>query len=182
MNRMQQISAILWLEQLAAEATRQAATIRSEIQDDAVKEYRDTGAAPTWRWQDLARVTLPVSQSGVQVSDPKAFLAWVEKHYPGEIVVETIRTIRTSWMKVFLDRVWKQSDGEVLADPEGGAKVDGLAVKAGGVPKSIAITADATAKHVFGQLAEHGLKELAAAKGPFVPVVLAELEASHVDA
>lgn len=171
MNRTDAIKAIVWLDQLAAQAKAEAAKLRADLVADARAEFDEQGTAPTWRIPDVATVAASVSHETVYVADEAVFTKWAVERYPTE--VETIRRIRESWRTRFLGEVIVEFEG--LVDRSTGEVVPGLAVKAGGEFAGISIRPTSAAKEVFSALAEHGLRELVAKASPAVPVVLAEV-------
>ena len=169
MNRTDLIKAIVWLDQLVAQAKAESSKLRLELMADARAEFEEQGTAPTWRIPDLATVAAAVSHSTAYVADEPAFTAWVAKRYPTEIE----RRVRP----VFTELVLKSANVDgTLVSYEDGEVVPGLAVRPGGEFAGVSIRATREAKEVFSALASHGLRELAAHASPVVPVVLAELE------
>lgn len=171
MNRTECVRAIVWLDQVAAKAAEESAKLRLVLATEALTEWEDQGAAPTWRIPDIATVSAVVSHGGVRVVDEAAFIRWVEQRYPTE--VETIKKVRTAWQKSFFAAIAAAETGD--ADPNTGEVIPGVEATTGGQMKGVSIRVSAAAKEVFGALAEHGLKQLAADAGPAVPVTLAEI-------
>jgi hypothetical protein len=171
MNRSDRVKAIVWLDQLVAAAAAESAKLRGELDQDARNEFEECGTAPTWRIPDVATISSSVTHESVNVTDPAAFAQWVSKRYPTEVEL----SVRAAWWKTFRTKV--QPADDVVCDPETGEVVPGLGVREGGQFGGISVRVTAAAKEVFGALADHGLRELVAAAGPAVPVVLAELEA-----
>lgn len=173
MNRTETTTAIIWLEQLIAQAKSESGKLRDQLGADAKAELDEHGVAPTWRIPDVATISLAVSKQTVYVSDEVAFAAWVQQRYPEQTEVK----VRPAWTQVFTER-------HVLVEPEGltdsatGEIVPGLAVRPGGLPMSLTIRPSADAKAVFAAVAETSLRKLALEAGPSMPVVLAELEAT----
>jgi hypothetical protein len=173
MNRTEVVRAVVWLDQLAARAKDESRKLREQLQADARAEWQEQGTAPTWRIPDVATVAASVTHESVVVEDMTALTRWMEQRYPTE--VETVRSIRPAFLAGFLPRA--KPAGDVVCDPETGEVIPGLGVREGGQFGGISVRVTAAAKEVFGALADHGLRELVAAAGPAVPVVLAELEA-----
>lgn len=168
MNRLDRLKGVLWLESLAAKATEESAKLRAELGEEAVEEFKRDGSAPTWRFPDLATVTLSISKDSFYVSDPEVFRNWVAARHPDGVEPR----VREVWQRLFLeglevegDRVF-QYDGEV---------VPGVAVRRGGQPRNLTVKASPQAKEVYGIVAAEGLKVAAINAGPAVPVVLAEI-------
>lgn len=175
MNRLDRLRGILWLEALAEKAHEEAGKLRAELNREAVEEFKQDGSAPTWRFPDLATLSLAVSKETAVVTDSSAFLKWVEARYPSE--VEHVTKVRESWQRNFLDRV-VMVEGDVCAMPGDGEVIPGLGVRPGGTPRSLSIKASPEAKAVYSLVAGEGLKIAALEAGASVPLVVAELEAS----
>ncbi len=171
MNRTSITQAVIWLDQLAAKAKAESAKLRDQLSADARAELEEQGTAPTWRLPDVATISTAVSHQSVVVTDEKAFAEWAEKRYPTE--VETVKVIRPVWRTHLLATA--MAEGEAVCLPDGEV-IPGLAVRPGGGFAGVTIRVAPAAKQVFGLLAEHGLRELAASSGPHGAVVLAELD------
>jgi hypothetical protein len=172
MNRQDTVKAIIWLDQLMAQAKVERQKLAGDLAADARAEFEEQGTAPTWRIPDIATVAASVSHETVTVSDHVRFQRWVAKRYPTEI--EEVLVVRPAWLGDFLKRC--QTNDLDAVDPDTGEIVPGLTVLPGGSFAGVSIRATGAAKEVFGALANHGLRELATKAGPSVPVVIAELE------
>lgn len=170
MNRQETIQALVWLKQIEARAKAEAAELQQRLAEDARAEFAKEGAAPTWRFRDLARVSASVSNEAVVVENAAAFLLWVKARYPTEI--ETVEQIRAAFQTRILADA--KVEGERVCDAEGEV-IPGLGVRKGGEFIGVSVTVDPTAKTVFGAVASEALKRMAVEAGPAVPVVLAEL-------
>ena len=166
MNRTETVQAIVWLDQLAAQAKAESAKLRQDLAADARTEYEEQGTAPTWRIPDVATVAASVTHEAVTVTDDRVLTAWVGERYPTELLT----VVRPAWLADFLSRC--QPSGDVACDPATGEVVPGLSVRPGGTFGGISVRVSAAAKEVFGALARHGLERLAVEAGPSRPVVL----------
>lgn len=146
MNRADMVRNILVLEQFAAEAKRLAGLQRDQLAAEARLELRQHGTAPTWRMPDVASVVLPVSKQAVEVGNAEALLDWVAHRYPEEVEEVTTRRVRPSFITVLTGSM-KVAD-DVVCHPETGEIVPGLAVREGGVPGNLRITAEPGVKAV----------------------------------
>ena len=173
MNRSDLIKAVIWLDQVASQAKSEAAKLRDELAADARAEFDEQGAAPTWRIPDLATVAASVSHESAYVEHEAEFTRWVAERYPHNIA----QVVRPAFAKVLLESAAIHYHGAdlIAADPETGEVIPGVAVRPGGVFAGLSIRPTSAAREVFGALASHGLRELAAKASPAVPVVLAEL-------
>jgi len=173
MNRSQLVTAIVWLDQLMAEAKAERDKLGAGLDEAAQQEYRESGTVPTWRIPDIATVSGTVSKQTVVVADPEAFRDWVVARYPEG--AEIVTTVRPGWQLRFLDLA-EVHDGDVV-DAATGEVVPGLGVREGGRFLGVSVRATGDAKRVLALAAGQGLKHAAALAGPNVPIVLAELEA-----
>ncbi len=162
MNRSDRLQQILRLEALAAAAKTAAADHRAELGAEAAAEFEQHGTAPTWRLSDLGTITLPVSKETAYVADPQAFVDWCTLRYPSE--VETIAQLRPAFQAALLARL--HLEGSSAVDTATGEEVPGLAVRPGGVPKSLTIRPSAEASAVFAEVGRQDLGRLLAAKVP----------------
>lgn len=149
MKRDERVREVLRLEGLAAAAYRRAAQHRAELDREARAELEREGTAPSWRLPDIGTVALPLSKEAAVVADVGDLAKWVAARYPTE--VEQVRQVRPAFQTALLQRVVCTDD--VVVDPETGEVIPGLAVRPGGVPKTLTITASRDAKAVF---AAHG--------------------------
>lgn len=156
MNRSDRLQQILRLEALAAAAKTAAADHRAELNAEAAAEFEREGTAPTWRLQDLGTVTLPVSKEAAYVAAPQAFVEWVTARYPSE--VETIAQVRPAFQAALFARL--HLEGSSAVDTATGEEVPGLAVRPGGIPKSLSIRASAEASAVFAEAGRQDLERL----------------------
>lgn len=129
--------AILVLEAFAAEATRIAAEKRAEIAQAARAQLARDGVAPSWTLPAIAKVTLGLTKEAVEVADAGKLLAWVAQRMPSEI--EEILQVRPAYVRTLIAQV--KTDGDLVFWPETGEIVPGLAVRPGGRPKGLTITA-----------------------------------------
>lgn len=184
MNRSDAVKAVIWLDQIAARAKAEAATIRATLDADAHAELAEHGTAPTWRLPDLATVALSVSHETAYVADEAEFVEWVGKQYPTE--VQTVRRVRAAWQAEFLSSLEFAApiagDGVVALDPDTGWVVEGISMRPGGLPAGLTIRPTREAKQVYGAVAEQSLRRLALNAGPAVTVVLAELGEDELEA
>lgn len=165
MNREQKTKAIVMLDALAGEAKRKSAAIRAELEDEARAEYDREGNAPTWRFPNLGRVVLPLTEQRVVVDDSTELLTWVAVNHPEQVQVETREAVRPAFVTWLCQHA--QPDGEVAHID--GEVIPGLRATVGGQPKSLAITPDRATKTLLGEVAEQGLLHLAA--GPLSGVL-----------
>lgn len=157
MNRSDRLQQILRLEALAAAAKTAAADHRAELGAEAAAEFEREGQAPTWR-DELGTITLPVSKQAAYVSDARAFVEWCTLRYPSE--VETIAQLRPAFQAALLARL--HLEGSSAVDPATGEEVPGLAVRPGGIPKSLSIRPSAEAAVVFAEAGRQMLEGLLA--------------------
>lgn len=158
MNRSERLTQIMRLEALAAAAKTAAADHRAELGAEAAAEFEREGTAPTWRLSDLGTVTLPVSKQAAYVADPKAFIEWCALRYPSE--VETIAQLRPAFQAALLARL--HLEGTSAVDPTTGEEVPGLAVRPGGIAKSLSIRPSPEAGAVFAEFGRQTLERLLA--------------------
>lgn len=158
MNRSDRLQQIMRLEALAAAAKTAAADHRAELGAEAAAEFEREGTAPTWRLADLGTITLPVSQAAAYVADTRAFVEWCMLRYPSE--VETIAQLRPAFQSALLARL--HLEGTSAVDPATGEEVPGLAVRPGGIPKSLSIRPSADAAVVFAEVGRQMLERLLA--------------------
>lgn len=156
MNRSDRLQQILRLEALAAAAKSAAADHRAELNAEAAAEFEQHGTAPTWRLADLGTVTLPVSKEAAYVAAPQAFVDWCMTRYPSE--VETIAQVRPAFQAALFARLHLEGDSAV--DTATGEEVPGLAVRPGGIPKSLSIRPSAEAGVVFAEAGRQMLARL----------------------
>lgn len=154
MNRADVVKGVLMWEAVARMATERAGELRAQLAADARAELAEQGTAPTWRLQDIATVSLPVSREAIAVTDPAALTEWVSRRHPEEIVP----SVRPAFAKVLLARL--AHDGGTVLDPSTGEVVPGAGVRLGGEPGALRIKAAAGAEQVAGQLAERVLADL----------------------
>jgi len=129
--------AILVLEAFAAEAKRIADAKRAELTAQARAQLARDGVAPSWTLPAIAKVTLGLTRETVEVSDSDKLLAWVQQRNPSE--VEQQPRVRPAYLNVLLGQV--KVDGDLVVWAETGEIVPGLAVRPGGKPKGLTITA-----------------------------------------
>ena len=153
MNRSDRLQQILRLEALAAAAKTAAAEHRAELGAEAAAEFEQHGTAPTWRLSDLGTITLPISQPAAYVTDAQAFVEWCVLRYPSE--VETIAQVRSAFQAALLARL--HLEGSSAVDPATGEEVPGLAVRPGGIPKSLTIRPSSEAGAVFAEVGRQDL-------------------------
>lgn len=72
----------------------------------------------------IAKVALVTPADKAYVADEDAFLAWVERENPAEIV----KTVRESTRKAFLERITQAADGSAV-DKNTGEVIDGVAFR-----------------------------------------------------
>ncbi|WP_431728641.1 hypothetical protein [Verrucosispora sp. TAA-831] len=146
MSRAALILSVLRYEALAKACKARLARL-------AESEYRQEGIKPTWK-ADGATVSSSTSNPHVAVTDPAAFLAYVETRFPTE--VETVRQPRPAWSQRFLEQVAER--GHPACDAQG-EEIPGLEWRAGGEWKGISIRATPEMKAL---LAEEAADEAAA--------------------
>lgn len=144
-SRLDRVRDVLRLEGLAAAATARAADVRASLGEEARAELDREGTAPSWRMADIGTVALPLSKEAVVVVDADALVRWVKERYP-----EQIRTREEIWpgFQTYLLNNCVPL-GDVAGDPETGEAVPGLAVRKGGEPKTLTITAAKDVKATF---------------------------------
>jgi hypothetical protein len=89
-----------------------------------VDTFNDIGAEATSADLDgerIAKVALVQPADKPYVADERAFVEYVEAHYPDDI----IKTVRESMKKVILDRLVAAPDGRAV-DKESGEVIDGI--------------------------------------------------------
>lgn len=77
-----------------ADKARQA-VLRDTLEGEARRQLADQGVIPSWKAPGLGSATLTDPKVKPDVADSQAFLAWVTKHYPGE--VETVTQVRPAF-------------------------------------------------------------------------------------
>lgn len=149
MNRFDRAREIARREALAAAWADSAKTLRSELDQEARAEYAANENGVTWTWRDFGQVVLPLSNEAVVVQDIDLLKAWVKEHHP-----EQIRVVEEVW-STFQTHLLKNgvvtADG--VKDPATGEVIPGLGVRPGGVPKSLTITVEKTAKELYAAYA-----------------------------
>lgn len=176
-SRADLIRAVLEAEAIAAAYRDRAKAYRRALQSDALAELEGQGTAPTWRLQDLATASLPLSQPSVVVAEPGPFGRWVARQYPTE--AERVIQVRSAFQPILLDRLEPvtgrrrtvdEETGEMrtqsvtrLVDPLTGRPVPGVIQRPGGEAGSLRIV---PAKVVKEQLADQAAAEVVATLGP----------------
>jgi hypothetical protein len=156
MNRAEVIRQVFLWDRVAEQAVAQAAVFRAMLQAEAVAEFKEQGTAPTWRLQDIAAVVLPISRTAPVVADHEALAKWVSLTRPSEVELR----VRPAYVKALRDGA--RIAGDAVIDREG-TVIPGMAVRDGGVPGSVTLTAEAAAKQVAAEAAERVLDMVAVA-------------------
>lgn len=150
----------LRLEGLAFAARAAADAARAEVDAEARSEYQRTGAAPTWRMADFGTATLPVTKEAVVVADVDALLGWCRANAPEQIrTVEHVEPAFQTWLIQNCVPV----DGQAV-HPGTGVIVPGLAVRAGGQPRSLSFRPEPSVKAAFVEHGEHWLADILASQ------------------
>jgi hypothetical protein len=159
-NRFDRAREVARREALAAAWADSARTLREELDAEAREEYAANDNGVTWMWRDFGRVTLPLSEETIVVTDIDLLRKWVKEHHP-----EQIRVVEEVW-PAFQTHLLKNGviTGEGVQDPETGSVVPGLAVRPGGVPKALTITVDKDAKRLFANYAAQEVERALAAE------------------
>jgi hypothetical protein len=160
LNRFDRVREVLRLEGLAAAANRRAREHRTALEEEARAELAREGTAPSWRSPDIGTVALPLTTEAAVVADIDALTKWVTARYPTE--VETVPQIRAAFQAALLQRA--TCDGDVVVDPGTGEVIPGLAVRQGGQPKTLTITASRDARAVFARHGDELLASILAAE------------------
>lgn len=182
MTRTEKALRAAYLEQVAAAINLEARSLRNDLEEEALDEYRTNGNAVSWRTPDIS-VIAAVSKEAVVVSNLPALTAWAILRHPTE--VESIPTIRPAWLGGLLSRAVPV--GDEAYEPETGEVIPGLGVRAGGVFGGIRIVPTPAAKQALAAVAKAHVQDvlptLAARAvgatvlaGPAVPTVLAEVD------
>jgi hypothetical protein len=174
MNRTERLQEVLRLEGIASAAMARSAEHRQALAVAARAELEREGAAPTWRVTDIGAITLPVSKEEPFVAAPDLFLAYCRERYPD--AVERIEQVRPSFQEA-LFRMAILEEGDVV-DGGSGEVVPGVAIRPGGVPRSLSIRPTPEAKAVYAAAGAQLLDTLLAP--PAEPV--GHLEPSEVHA
>jgi hypothetical protein len=148
-SRLDRVREILRLEGLAAAASARAAAVRAALQDEARAEYAREKTAPSWRMPDVATVSLAISKETIVVSDADALITWVKERHPHQIRTVTTEQIWPGFQTQLLADCVPTDDGDRAVDPKTGEIVPGVAVRKGGEPKSLSITAARAVKETF---------------------------------
>jgi hypothetical protein len=152
-SRRDRFHYVMRLEGLASAAKAAADKVRAGLDEEARTEFERTGAAPTWRMADIGIAALPVTKEAVVVSDVQALLGWCRSHKPEQIrTVEEIEPAFQAWLLQHC-----VVDGDKAVHPETGEVMPGLAVRAGGQPRSLSFRPEPGVKAAFG---EHGTQWL----------------------
>lgn len=146
MNRLEATQQVLLLEAAAAQLKERAKEVRLRLDADAQQEFKEQGAAPTWRLADLGTWSLPVSKEAPYVADPAALAEWVKQRYPSEIR----EVVNPAFQSVLLARL--SPVGEVVMDPASSEVVPGLGVRPGGLPLSLRFKPNGDAMAVADQV------------------------------
>lgn len=167
-SRADTLKRIMILERFAAEANQIAAAHRRRLNDEAVKELKTTGAAPSWTIPALGKATLGLTKTSTHVEDMDALTRWVEHDYPGEVETVTTRKIKPGFLAQLLTEC-SVHEGVVIHTPTG-VIVPGMAVRKGGQPTTITITPDKQVKKdmavMVRQMLDTAHPELTAAPEP----------------
>jgi hypothetical protein len=147
-NRLEATQNVLKLEAAAAQLRERAKAIRLEMDADAQQEFKEQGAAPTWRLKDLGTWSLPVSRDSVAVTDPDAFLDWLAERYPTE--VEQIRRPRKAFFDVLTQ--FLAQEGADVVHRTTGEMVPGLEIRPGGRPLTLRFKPNSDALAVADQV------------------------------
>lgn len=137
---------ILMLEAFAEEAKRLAGERRVRLSERARKQLADDGIAPSWTLPEVAKVTLGTTKTAPYVADMAKLTAWVAAKHPSELE----QTVRAAFVTRLLGQV--QICGEVVADPETGEIVPGIAVRKGGLPGNLSIKAEPGIKPAMAEM------------------------------
>lgn len=147
MNRRERVEAVVRLEGIAAAATERAAQLRQDLETEARTELAEQGSAPSWRLPGLGTVTLAVTREAAYVADPAVFMAWVKARFPGEIVEQVRPSFQTALLaEVICDGEACECHDRVAVHPGTGEIVPGLAVRPGGLPRSLSFRMDRQVK------------------------------------
>lgn len=160
MNRAEATRQVLLLEAAAKQIKARAAVLRSDLDADARAELTEQGTAPTWRL-DIGTWSLPVSKEAAYVADEAALLDWVRQFHPTE--VETTERVRPAFLTSLLPDCMGDEGGVVWMRE--GALVPGLAMRPGGVPKTLTFRPAGDAQAVADQMADKLVADLTAALG-----------------
>lgn len=152
-SRLDRVQEVLRLEGLAAAASARAAAVRAGLAEEARAEFVREGTAPSWRMADVGVVALPISKEAVFVADADALVKWCKERHPHQI--RTREEIWPGFQTQLLADCVPAGDGAV--DPKTGEVVPGLAVRKGGQPKTLTITAEGGVKRAY---VEHGSRWL----------------------
>lgn len=129
-----------------------AKALHDALTADARAEYEEHRTAPTWR---LPFATAPTNleQDGIEVTDEKALLDYLEQTRPDEVV--TTRHVRNpDWLKHWLGEAGERGGKERLAVDTDGTVIPGTAWRAGGAFKSVSVTPTTTAAREIRRMAE----------------------------
>lgn len=161
MNRLEGTKNLIKLEAAAAQLTEMAKAIRLELDADAQREFKEQGAAPTWRLKDLGTWSLPITRDSVAVTDPDAFLDWLAERHPTE--VEEIRRPRKAFFEVLTQ--FLVQDGAEVVHRSTGEVVPGLEIRPGGTPLTLRFKPNGDALAVADQHAGQLVAKVTAALG-----------------
>ncbi|HWB34931.1 MAG TPA: hypothetical protein VHA75_02800 [Rugosimonospora sp.] len=164
LTRADKIAEITKREALAAAFRKSAASLREELQAEALAEFETNGTAASWTIRDVGRATLPLSQQAVVIADPDALAKWTKDRHPEHL--ETVEQVRSAYQTYLLQNAQPHPDGVVL-DPITDEVIPGLAVRAGNVPGTLTIVPERGVKAVLAGWAEREVARLLAAEnGP----------------
>lgn len=131
--------ALFW-SAVADAAKEKAQQARAALDLQARAELERDGTAPTWRIPGVGTVPLALTSDSVDVTDPRAYLAWVRDRYPTEI--ETVVQVRPAFDKALREAAAKRG---AACDDEG-TVIPGLTFRPGGAPRGVSIRPSADAK------------------------------------
>lgn len=96
------IEELLSLTARKTAAEERIEAIRTELTEEALRRYRDEGAAPSWKTPGLGTVSLAgIGGTGeLLVTDGAAFHAWVAANYPTEATRTVTLTVDLATMTV----------------------------------------------------------------------------------
>jgi hypothetical protein len=161
-----------------------AEAIRTELEKEARREALE-GTRVTWSTPGVAAYA-SLEHSTAVISDPEAFMDYLEQHFPTEVVRREIREVRVqSWLSAKLEEWAKLGpvpprEGALpdelpgVREPDG-TVIPGLKFKRGGAFKSLTLRPEGEAKRRLDMIA----RRYAIEAGSFTSLTLATLE--HAD-
>lgn len=140
-----------------------AKACETALKREAARTFAEEGSADTWRMPGTGMVVVSVSHDRAAVTDEQAFLGWLEKAFPTEVVTETVtvRSVRNpEWLKHLLGELLpvdpdELGPGEATICMDGeGSVIPGVQWRRGGEFLSASVRPDSDVRRRLAAAAE----------------------------